>query len=359
MRKFTPLVFLIAAMLLLSNFLPSMAVFETSPISSYGAIQYPPFPLLQGWGGVRLQEVTRYSEPLTGNLRTEPPSEVFPGEVASDAEMTMRLLKERGYNAIRALFEDPRDYINGRDLTIPWELYWVWNAEWFEKFVEIARHYDLWMICDYHEYDEPYLYEEEWISLWQTIISTYKDLYEKLVWEPCNEPLIPNDALTEEEKVEELGRLYQRWIDMCRDLGDTHYIIVSGKCFWSSLPKEDWYPQVEDSLNRTYLNFHFYYFKEYHENQWTIPDAQNYADYWTGVALSVQQKYQKPFLTTESGISAVPHDEVDLAFITRLIENFQREGMGYLLWSAGDWIAGHGLYGMMNTWGNEIPLPPT
>jgi len=339
-----------------------LPISETSSgIRSYGVIQLSArTPLFRGWGGVRLNEVTRYTEPLTGNKRTEPLSEVFPGEIASDVEMTMRQLKVRGYNAIRAYFEDPRQELNHRNLTIPWERYWVWNSEWFEKFVELGRYYDLWVICDYHGYEQPYEHEDDWISLWRdNIITPYKDIYEKLVWEPCNEPLITNDTLTEKEKVAELGRLYQRWINMDRGLGDTHFIVASGKCFWSSLPKEDWYPILNDPLNKTFLNYHFYYFKSSHEAEWNVPAAQAYADFWTDVALRVQQKYNKPFMTTETGITEVPYDEVGLAFMTRLIENFHREGMGYLLWHAGDWAGGLVLYGMMNTWGNDIPLPPT
>ena len=363
LKKFTPLLFVLAVMLLLSNYPPALSISEGSrSIPSHGVIERT--PLLQGWGGVRLVEVTRFRDE-NGNDRTEPESEVFPGEVASNVEMTMRLLKKRGYNAIRAYFEDPRDHINDRDLANkPWERGWCWDSEWFEKFVELARYYDLWMICDYHGYAHACEYEEEWIQLWQDeIIAPYKDLYDKLVWEPCNEPLACTPGLTEEEAVEEIERLYQRWIDMCRALGDTHFIIASGKCWWSGLPKEDWYPNLHDPLDKTYLNFHFYFSPHSHSHEWNVIAAQNHADYWTDVAIRVQEKYNKPFMTTETGISDAQdgYDEVDLAFITRLIENFHREKMGYQLWAAGDWSGQfpRGLYGHMTDWGNEIPLPST
>ncbi len=55
------------------------------------------WPIITGWGGVRLDEATASS--------ANPPSRVFVAEAASNMEMIIRLLWERGNNGMRVGFE--------------------------------------------------------------------------------------------------------------------------------------------------------------------------------------------------------------------------------------------------------------
>lgn len=358
-----------AALVLLLTCLIPVSASQSSPlIASYGVISYKE-PLVGGWGGVRLFEVNRFTEanpPV--RQRTTPASDVFIGEVASNAEMVMRLLKQRGYNAIRAYFESEHTVSNLGDPE------WAWNDAWFEKFVELAKYYDLWVIVDYHGYCEAYQFTDDWISFWQDKISRYKDIYDKMVWEPINEPRLQwqdgSHKLEGRAAVDALTDVYQRWIGMCRSLGDTHWIVVSAVQFWTSLPHVDWYPNVNDPLNKTFLNWHFYYFYDDEPDDWTVPEAEANADYWFQVVKDAIAKYYRPYLCTELGAASYygtpPPDLVvdgsagysntSLAFVKRLIQNFDSYPgrIGYMLWMAGDWTPRSQLYGAMDVWGDLL-----
>jgi len=334
--------------------------------SEYKELGY--VPTLRGWGGVRLCEVDNYYD---DNLdeRKQPESHVFPGEVASDAELTMQLLVDHGYNTIRAYFEPPNHSGRGDE---DWERRWLWNDTWFRKFVTLAKFYDLWMIVDYHGYYEPYEWEDDWIEFWSELISTYGSEYTKFVWQPCNEPVMQNrdgsHELHGQDAVDALQRLYQRWINMCRQLGDTHWLIVSATAWGNSLlDPVDWFPTVNDPLNRTFLDYHFYYFYEW-ESDWTVDAAREKADWWTSVIQRVSLKHHKPFLTTELGafygIWSTPPDAVgdyaaaysniSLAFVDRLISNLNEENLGWILLPAGDWSSPNTIFGAMLSWGADF-----
>lgn len=337
-------------------------------VPSYGIIIYKE-PLIRGWGGVRLYEVARFTEadpPV--RERSTPVSNVFPAEVASNTEMVMQLLKQHGYNTIRIYFESEHTVSNPGDPT------WAWKDAWFEKVVELARHYDLWIIVDYHGYCEAYQFTDDWIAFWQEKISRYKDVYDKLIWEPINEPRLQwqdgSHKLNGQGAVDALTDIYQRWIGMCRGLGDAHWIVVSGVCFWNSLPPVDWYPIINDPLNRTFLNRHFYYFYDDEQAEWTIPEAKAKADYWFQLVKDVIGKYNRPFLCTEFGAQsyleisppdlvvdgAAGYSNTSLAFIKRMIQNFEsyHGSIGYILWSAGDWTSQSELYGALDVWGDLL-----
>jgi len=331
----------------------------------------PPIaPLLQGWGGIRLIETTRYTNVENDSPRTTPTSIVFIGEVASNAELTCLEMKKSRYNAVRAYWEPP---------TTQQSPEWGYDDAWMQRFIEIAKALDMWIIVDCHGYRDHYLYEEAWLSHWQHVISTFKDSYAQIVWQPQNEPVMETgNAQTD---VQELGRIYQRWIDMCRGLGDTHWIIVSGKCWSSPLAFPDWFPTVTDSLDKVFLDYHFYYFHEW-EAVWTVEGAEASADRWINQIKAVIAKHGRPFICTE--ISATPYSPgheyeqvptaqyggaagystISLAFVKRLITHFHTEGIDYLLWEASDWGKNWspgwhygGLYGGMDVWGQYLPLP--
>lgn len=317
-------------------------------------------PVLSGWGGIRLFEATLNPDTDPDN----PDSSVFAGEQSSNAEMVMRRLKNEGFNAIRALFES--DW--GENAGDEWyQKAWQWNPQWFERYVTLAKHYDLWVIVDYHGYREPYQHEEEWISFWQNLISTYSGEYDKFIWGMCNEPITPYSG---QQAIDEWTRRAQRWIDMCRGLGDTHWIVVSEVC-WGIIgfPPVEWFPDVTDPLNRVFLDKHFYY--DYGElddkNKWTVEDAEAKADYYYNLVIEIMNRYNRPFLCTEMGawpggvdppdVIYNPHSwsPVSLAFIQRLIDNFDAHTprIGYILWQAGDWGPA-GLYGDWDCWGTQL-----
>jgi hypothetical protein len=320
------------------------------------------YPMFGGWGGIRLSESVRYAV-------DNPASIVFVGEKASNAEMVARLLKERGYNAMRVMFGSP---------ILETKPEWGWNDSWFQKVVAIAKTLDLWLIVDYHAYYDSYQFTEQWISFWRdNIISKYKDAYEKLIWEPINEPVQEwNDGsnkLTGRDAVNALANQYQQWIDMARSLGDTHWIVVSAVCWWNPLPMVEWFPQVNDPLNKTFLTMHFYYFYEYNKDKWSIEKAVAHADkLLKETILPAIELYKKPFICTEMGAhygteippdvqytGAAGYSTVTLAFVQRLINNFDNiiPRVGYILWPAGDWSKA-GLYGAMNVWGNLLTYKP-
>jgi len=326
----------------------------------------PPAPLLRGWGGIRLIETTLHTKVENNSPRLEPPSIVFSGEVASNAELTCLEIKAKGYNAVRAYWEPP---------TSQQDEYWGYNDAWMQRFIQIAKALDMWIIVDCHGYRDHYLYEDAWINHWQHVISTFKDTYEKIVWQPQNEPIM--DTGNPQTDVTELARIYQRWIDMCRGLGDTHWIVVSGKCQWSSLPLfADWFPIVTDALNKVFLDYHFYFFFEW-EDVWTVEAAERSADRWLNNIMAVIAKHNRPFLCTELGAEygtqeppdvqyrgAAGYSTISLAFVKRFAKNLQSVSFGYMCWTAGDWgkdASGGwhegGLYGGMDVWGQYLPTP--
>jgi hypothetical protein len=339
---------------------PILALESFKIISSQGIIEYT--PLIGGWGGIYISECMNYE-------KNNPPSAVFEGEISSNTEVTIRTLIDKGYNAFRIQFRSP----------LIGELYpdpQAWYEPWFSKSLNLAKAYNVWVIVDYHALYDSYQYTDQWISFWRdNIISKYKDTYNKIIWEPINEPVQKWDdgshALKGSEAVTALAQQYQRWIDMARSLGDNHWLIVSAVCQWNNLPEVDWFPSVQDILGKVFLSKHFYYQYEYHENNWTIQDAEAEADReYSEVIIPAMAKYGKPFLCTEFGVAygsmtppdainqdksyAYRYSNVTLAYVKRLLGNFDlhEDRIGYMLFFAGDWSGG--LYGAMKVWGDLL-----
>jgi len=313
-----------------------------------------------GWGGIRLFESVVFDQKGASSV-------IFQGETASQAELTMLELKRQGFNAIRVMFESPISTQANRRV-------WGWDNLWFDKTLQIAKALDMWLIVDWHGYTDSYQFTDQWIGFWRdSVVSKYKDSYEKIVWEPINEPLMRwNDGSHElggKEAVNALTSQYQKWVDMARGLGDTHWIVVSALCYWSSLPVVEWFPVLTDPLNRLFLGMHFYYFYAQHQGGWTVADAQAQADYvYNDIIVSAITRYNRPFLVTEMGAhygTTAPPDiqfdgsagysTVSLAFAQRMIANFDAHPgrIGYLLWTAGDWTTA-GLYGGLGVWGASL-----
>lgn len=309
---------------------------------------------LRGWGGIRLWEASIGGIP---NATEEPfPSEVFVGENSSKAEMTARLLKERNYNCIRAYFESEYTKENVGDEY--WAKAWRWNSDWFNRMLEICKHYDLWLIADYHGYSEPFTERVGWLQFWRDeVIRPFTDKYEKLVWEPCNEPI---------SNILENQSAYQKWVDMCRGLGDKH-LIVHSHPQWDIFT----FPYIDDSEHNMIGSSHFYYQFLYNTGAWTVRQAEEYAINQVNVIL--QRIKEAPHITqllaSEMGVTnGHPPDQqvtgscgystTALAHTRKVIELLHKNGEGYCLWTAGAWCPNIGLYGAMNTWGDKVPYPP-
>jgi len=331
-------------------------------------------PLLRGWGGSRIHESDEYNEEWSTwetPKRTEPSSEVFSGEVASDLEMTVRLLVQTGYNAIRTTFDGPPSYsesVAGSQ--------WQWNEGYFQRALQICKHYGIWMIPCYAGHgSDPYMHTMEWVNFWRHIVETYGPLYDKLVWEPCNEPLTMLSDGTGQlqgiDAVNETGREYQLWIDMARSVGDTHWILVSVTCWWNELPPEDWWTEVVDPLDRIFYGRHHYYYWADHSHEWNVDAAKVQADRDFQIDAMALTKYSRPFLNTEFGPTlegAIVPDAVEvngylaysittLAYVTRLIEHYKtRTNMSYTLYPCSD-VYPPSLYGDMKVWGKLVPTP--
>ena len=367
--------------LVLFTVLPNIhATLETAiAISSYGTIRYDNVvPLLGGWGGIRIYETMRATNVENGSKRSTPPSIVFPGEVASNAELTCLEIKRMGYNTVRFMW---------KPATSPKHFTWKYNETWMGRAIQIAKALNMWIIIDCHGYSDHYQYEDEWINEWYEVILKFKDSYDKIVWEPINEPVMQwtdgSNKLTGEVAVNELARIYQRWINMCRSLGDTHWIVVSHLCWYDPEPWQ--FPIVYDPLNRIFLNAHYYIFYQYNQNNWTIEWAQQKADKRFNKIVEIINTHKRPFISTEMGPqpftpgydeNVVPDAQyggasgysiVSLAYIQRLIKYFDSYPgrIGYILWTAGDWgkdweDGWHygGLYGGMDIWGCLLEYAP-
>lgn len=347
---------------------PTLSLQSSYSVSSRGYVLYNSKPpLLRGWGASRIHEADRYKGEWTDGPRQEPASEVFPFEVASDLEMTVKLLLKRGYNAIRVGFDGP---VNWSESKAGPE--WQWNEAYFAKALEICRHYGIWMIiCYFGHGSDPYQHTTEWLNFWRYIIETYGPRYDKIVWEPCNEPLPwysdGSNKLSGRDAVNLIGQIYQEWINMARGLGDAHWLVVPVPDWWNPLPEEEWWPNVTDPLNRTFLGRHHYFFYEDHKNNWTLEAAEAQADHDFQVDMAAITRYGKPFLNTEFGATTggseapdqvyvngyTAYSNTTLAYVKRLIKNYEDAGLGYILFPCSD-VYPPRLYGDMNVWGQYV-----
>lgn len=290
-------------------------------------------------------------------------SAVFPNQLASDAEMAMIKLKNDGYNAIRAYWEastSPSYLPDGK-----------YDQTQMNKFIDIAKALNLWVVGCCMCFFDQYEYETQWLNDWKNIIGNTSSRYDKIIWEPCNEPLMQysdgSHALTGQTAIDGLRDIYNSWINMDRGLGDNHWIVVSEVCWMNG-----GFPNVTDPLNRIFLNMHLYYNYQQFSSKWTISQAQTFADSQYGVITSAMSTFNRPFLCTEMGahwVAGSPPDvqydgasgytTVSLAFVQRLITDFDNYNgrIGYMLWPAGDWAKDWsegwhycGLYGGMDVW---------
>ena len=242
--------------------------------------------MVTGWGGSRLLESGRFSH-------SNPASEVFPGENASDMEMQARMLVQKGFNGYRASFAPY--------CTDPHGFFGTYNASQLHRSIEIVAHYGLWIIVDYHGNDN--LQTDSgtscWLNFWGGVVQQFMGSYDRIIWEPLNEPNATFTSLS----IVSFG--YQRWVDQARNLGDNHWIVIENLCSFScGLPIADsWkaYPTVTDPTGRLFISLHAYFEYQYHYAEWSNATADTYAREWILDMLNGTKNTGWPILNTEGG----------------------------------------------------------
>jgi hypothetical protein len=324
----------------------------------------PTPPLVGGWGGLLTNGANRFNA-------SNPPSTVFPGEQASDTEVVFALTKQRGMNAMRVSVVDPGFATTG-DVP-PWLS--TFDSNGYDRTIAIAKAMDMWILNDYHAYTDQIDAESAWINFWLTNVIPKAAVWDKMIWEPINEP-IDSSAST-------LAVHYQNWINAVRATGDTHWIAVSINNYQDEYAPNftQFFPIVNDPVDSVFYTFHDYYFyylasgNQYDGLQgWNTANAQSFADKMND-NVTVVQSLGRPVLMTEFGADPqggssqpVPPDIViggsagyapeSLAYAQRLVNNLDNRSprVGYFLWTGGDWTdtPGAGPTGALNIWGQQV-----
>ena len=302
-------------------------------------------PVIHGWGGVTLSEASTI-----------------------DMQLTLGRLNQSGYNGVRVGFSGTETDCSSRELG-------DWNPFWFSQTVQLARNYNMWVILDYHSYNDTIngLCQGQWLSFWKGILSSSWG-YDRIVWEPINEPA---------GTVSVLSLAYQAWITQARVLGDTHWIAVENTisndgCSFDPSSLANCYPSVTDALNRTFLSIHPYLFFNVWQAGgygacgppmgWNNNTAECVADVYNQGMIQAENVYHMPVLDTEGGavyyscnnVCASPPDAIGtddasyskttFHFIQYLTTRMQLEGMGWIWWEAGEGSC----CGALDTWGKLL-----
>jgi len=289
-------------------------------------------PLLQGWGGI-------FADGYQGYQGT--------GTDPSNVQANLDVMVPRGYNGFRCM-------IYNADFNHTCSITDIVNA------VNVAKQNNVWIILDYHGYTEPFTDLAGWLAFWKQVIQAVSGLYDKIVYEPCNEPNSSDQMV--------FANAYQQWISQCRSLGDTHWIIVSVNCY--NYDGQVVFPTVTDPLKQLFASWHGYFTYKWNSSNWNTAGAQAYADTVAGYATKASA-IGVPFMSefgADSGGSLAPDNVIDgsagyspegIGFVTELINKLSSQGFGYMLWTAGGWTntSGAGATGALNIWGNQIPTP--
>jgi len=333
----------------LALILLALAILATLPDEAHSV---PQSPTILGWGGSRLVENTLYSN-------TTIPSIVFPFENASDQEVLARKIVEMGLNAIRISFApyctDPNGFMS------------PYNSTRLNRAIRIGETLGMWIIVDYHGYEDisNSTVAGCWLNIWRTVLTNFSSSYDRIIWEPLNEPTNLNGNVTL------LGQYYQNWIDQARSIGDAHWIVVQNVCsFGCNLcpsgngdcpAAANGYPRVTDPLGRVFISLHTYMSYNVYYNSWNDTAAEDLARnyYYTMTNGTIMTGF--PVLNTEGGpgptqrtlVNETKIDCPDLVTtgaagycatnfhfiktLTRLLEAHLLQGINWILWPAGDW----------------------
>jgi PKD repeat protein len=348
---------LLCSMLLFSLVLPQRQL--TGPqLTSYetALLAAPqPAPVIVGWGGSRLEESSTFDESL--------PSIVFLGEQASNQELQILKLSLLGFNAIRVSFEST---CTSRQEMGPYD------AGNLERSIAIAEHYSFWIIVDYHGYDDlvSTAGADCWLGFWGPVVQQFKGRYDKLIWEPLNEPTGFGDD------VPHLSAQYQRWVDQARSLGDTHWIVAQNVCSYGCGLSNwaDGFPTVSDPEGKIFISLHSYMGYPY-VSPWDLATAEDYAMQYYQAVLDGSVRTGWPVLNTEGGADELcdncAPDEVltgsagyattTLHFIQALTNHYDSntpQRINWVWWTMGSWTntPGAGLFGSLadDGWGSLL-----
>ena len=340
-------------------------------------------PVLIGWGGIRMDES------VANTAGT--PSAVFPGEYASNMELSLILMKAKGYNTVRVDF-DP--YCSD---TVDYNYMSVYSQTNAQRAVHIAQHFGFWIIIDYHGYSDIFRNTSCWLNYWKPIVQNIGPLYSQIIWEPENEPeynscnLSPVNCLnvtapcsSDSSCVTYLGAAYQQWINQARVLGDNHWIVVQNLCSYACgfSDMSQGFPTVTDPLGalsqggRIFISLHSYMDYNQFSSSWTNATAEALANQYYQAVVAGVSNTGWPALNTEGGTDTLSCDPnmcgpdvvlngsagytlVTFHFIQSLVNlydgnSFQR--INWVWWPAGSWTntPGAGTYGAMNCAGNPV-----
>jgi hypothetical protein len=333
-------------------------------------------PILIGWGGVRLDEAA-----VGGGVHqpsSPTPSAVFPGESATNMELLLSELKPMGYNVVKVSF-DPS--CTGSQFMS------AYSATNLQRAIQIAQHFDFWIVVDYHGFTEPFTQSTSncWLNFWSGVVSQFKNSYSKIIWEPEDEPKygFSGSACSGASAcVQYLSNEYQQWINQDRSVGDNHWIVVENICsFGCSLcPGGDGacsaaasgFPSVTDPLGtlsqggRIFISLHTYMDYGSYSGSWNDATAESVAQQYYQAMLSGVSKTGWPILDTESGASPLcgscapdtvltgnaGYTVVTFHFIqtlTSLMDSNSPQRINWINWPAGSWTdtPNAGIYGAM------------
>ncbi len=332
-----------------------------------------PVPVIVGWGGTRLDEIVTYNP-------TNPVSNVFPGEQASNQEVQVRHLASMGLNAFRVSFQSA---------CTTWQENGAYNPDWLNRSIAVARHYNMWLIVDYHGYTDLDTSSSAdcWLGFWAPLVQQFKNAYDKLVWEPINEPTGFGDS-----NVAWLSTQYQRWIDQARGSGDTHWTIVQNLCSYSCnlTNMADGYPTVNDTAGRVFISLHTYFFYDLCVSgvygvyglscAWDNSSADAWANKFYRAVVDGVTRTGWPSLNTEGGAVAFSTNSCSsncapdtvlsgdagysltsfrfIQTLTNLYDSYQPQRINWVWWPMGSWTStpGAGVLGSLapNGWGSLL-----
>src|SRR3989442_1360208 len=267
----------------------ALVVLATIPDHTHSV---PQSSTILGWGCSRLVESTVYSN-------TTIPSIVFPFENASDQEVIARRIVEMGLNTIRISFAPYCTNPNG--FMSPY------NSTRLGRAIRIGETLGIWMIIDYHGYEDMSNSTVAgcWLGFWRTVLTNFSSSYERIVWEPLNEPMNINGNVTL------LGNYYQDWINQARSVGDTHWIVVQNLCSYgcSLCPSGNGdcpaavngYPRVTDPLGHIFISLHTYMSYKVYHNSWNNTAAEDLARNYYFTMINGTSLTGFPILNTEGG----------------------------------------------------------
>ena len=248
-------------------------------------------PVMIGWGGLRLDSATTTCSIVCYHNSTYAPSNVFPGQNQSDMERLVVRMKAIGLNTIRVSFApsctSPADHDDS-----------LYSSSDAQNMIKIANYYHFWIVLRYDGDNDISTATTCWVSYWQPIIKELGPLYDLIAWEPINEP---NASVTT------LSSTYQQWINMARNTGDQHFIVVENQCS-SRCPYSDLsqgYPIVNDTLGKILISLHNY--MSYRYSTWTTAAAISYAKKDYQAVLKGEQITGWYALDTEGPIPKFPH----------------------------------------------------